>query len=173
MEEKVEVKSYKSRILLGLVVTFIIMSIVYIPLAFKAKFGKVDQSKSWDVESTIVKASSIHGGASEKYKPYTIGNTIYFGVVLKQPGDYIDYEVEVNNKGILDARLDKILVSVDDTENTKKAIRYTVNGIRQNDVVKAGDKKVISIRVEWDPAVQETISRAYSTMIVNLQFVQN
>lgn len=172
-EEKVEVKSYKTRIMVGLIVTFIIMSIAYIPLAYRAKFGVVDYAKDWDIESTIMDTKLIRGSASEKYKAYAVGNVIYFGVILKNPGDSIEYEVEVNNNGKLDARLEDIIVGTNDENNTKNAIKYTVTDMKQNDVLKAGESKTIHIKVEWDPAVNQTINSAASALFVNLQFVQD
>lgn len=173
MEQELEVKNYKTRIIIGLFLSFIIMAIAYIPLAYKAKFGVVGSTKDWDIKSSVVRTTNITGGASEKYKPYTVGNTVYFGVVLRYPGDYIVYEIEVENAGRLDSRLDDILVNVGNENNEDNAIKYTVSNIERNDIIKAGEKKVINIKVEWDPSVQKHIDSAYSTLAVNLQFVQN
>lgn len=173
MDQEIETKTYKTRILTGLFCTFIIMSIVYIPLAYRTKFGVVDQTKDWDIQSTIKDNISVNGSASEKYKPYVIGNTIYFGVILKQPGDYITYEIELNNKGKLDSRLDQFLVNVGNENNPKNVIKYTVTGFKQNDILKAGETKYMTIKVEWDPAITENIFSANSSLVVNLQFVQN
>lgn len=173
MNQEPEVKSKKSKILFGLFIVFLVMAIGYLPLAFKAKFGTIDQTKDWSIESNIKEATNIEGAATEKYKPYTIGNTIYFGVILKQPGDYIDYEILIDNTGNLDARLEQILISIDNQENTKNAIRYTVKGMQKNDILKAGERKIIDLKVEWNPEIQEKIDTANSSMVVNLQFVQS
>ncbi len=211
MKEQNEIKSYKTRILIGLFVVFIVMSIVYIPLAYRAKFGfplipkPLDPitppdsstpsdpstptnptnpttptkpvtpsrpSKQWDIQSTIVGNGKVYGNAEEKSKPRLVGNTFYFDVLLKSPGDYVLYDIEVSNKGVLDAVLEQVSTSIDHKENTKNAIRFTVTGIEKGSSLNSGDTKKIQVKVEWDPAVQEEIEHAYSTLFVHLQFVQ-
>ena len=167
-----KVKTYKGRILFCLFLAFLIMAIGYIPLAFKAKFGIVDQSKFWDIETNVTTSGTISGSASEKFKPYSIANTLYFYVILNAPGDSITYDVEINNKGRLDAILDQMLINIDNEQNTKNAIRYTVSGVEKGYVLRAGQKATVHIKVEWDPSVTNVTEGAYSTILANFQFVQ-
>ena len=165
-------KTYKNRIIFSLFLAFIIMAIGYIPLAYKAKFGVVDQSKFWDIETNVITSGTIHGNASENFKPYSIANTLYFAVILKEPGDYITYDVEIKNKGRLDAILDKMLIDINDEQNQQKAIKFTVSGIKEGELLRAGRSATISIKVEWDPTITSVPGGAYSTIKANFQFLQ-
>ena len=165
-------RTYKGRILFCLFIAFLVMAIGYIPLAYKAKFGTVDQSKFWDIETNVSTSGTIEGSASEKFKPYSIANTLYFYVILNSPGDSVTYDVEIHNKGRLDAVLDQMLIDIDNDQNTKNAIRYTVSGVEKGYVLRAGQKATVRIKVEWDPAVTNVTEGAYSTILANFQFVQ-
>ncbi len=201
--EDTVVKSYKGRLLVGLIITFIIMAAAYIPLAYKTKL-KVHQdnnTKDWSIESKILASNIVPnfntggsgstGGSSgssgtigndngditedsvmEKYKPYTIGNTMYFAVEFSNPGDYIVYDVVVSNNGRIDSVLNQILVNIDNSNNTKEAIKYKIVGIEKGDILKAGEKKNFKVKVYWDKNVVGVNEYTNSMIIVNLDFVQ-
>lgn len=194
--EDVVVKSYKGRLLVGLIITFIIMAIAYIPLAYKTKLKvyKESDSKDWNIESTILDSNIIpdfNNGSSgssgsigndsgevdedsvmEKFKPYTIANTMYFAVEFSNPGDYIVYDVVVSNNGRIDSVLNQILVNIDNTNNVKGAIKYKIEGIKKGDILKAGDKKNFKVKVYWDKNIVSVNESTNSMIIVNLDFVQ-
>ena len=196
---EIEVKSYKGRLLIGLIVTFIIMAIAYVPLAYKTKLKTYSDAstKDWNIESKILASnivpnynngSSSSGGSSsstgnengeeidnsvmEKFKPYTIGNTMYFAVEFSNPGDYIIYDVVVSNNGRIDSFLNQILVNIDNSNNTKEAIKYKIEGIEKGNILKAGEKKNFKLKVYWDKNIVSVNEVTNSMIIVNLDFVQ-
>lgn len=196
--EESEVRSYKGRLLVGLVITFVIMAIAYIPLAYKTKLKVYSDSntKDWSIESTILASNIVpgfNGGSSssgtssstgnengsnvensvmEKFKPYTIANTMYFAVEFSNPGDYIVYDVVVSNNGRIDSVLNQILVNIDNTNNVKEAIKYKIDGIEKGTILKSGEKKNFKVKVYWDPSVVSVNEVTNSMIIVNLDFVQ-
>ena len=196
--EEIEVKSYKGRLIIGLIVTFVIMAIAYIPLAYKTKLKEYSDSnaKDWNIESKILASNIVPnynsgtsgGGASsstgnengevtedsvmEKFKPYTIGNTMYFAVEFSNPGDYIVYDVVVSNNGRIDSVLNQILVNIDNSNNTKEAIKYKIEGIEKGNILKAGEKKNFKVKVYWDKNIVSVNEVTNSMIIVNLDFVQ-
>lgn len=85
----------------------------------------------------------------------------------------IVYEVNVANCGRMDARLDNMLVSYDNKNNSNGTIKYTITEIEHNDIIKAGENKKIYIKVEWDSNSKNYTSDVSSNILVNLQFVQN
>lgn len=196
--EEIEVKSYKGRLIIGLIVTFVIMAIAYIPLAYKTKLKTYSDSnaKDWNIESKILASNIVPnynsgasgGGASsstgnengevtedsvmEKFKPYTIGNTMYFAVEFSNPGDYIVYDVVVSNNGRIDSVLNQILVNIDNSNNIKEAIKYKIVGIEKGDILKSGEKKNFKVKAYWDKNIVGVNEYTNSMIIVNLDFVQ-
>ena len=70
---------------------------------------------------------------------------ISFHVEFKEPGDMIEYEVEVFNEGTLDAELDNIFVK----KNNSSYIGFKYSNIFVGEVLRAGEKKKFKVNIQY------------------------
>ena len=116
--------------------------------------GKSNISKNiWDVHFENI---NVISGSVESEKVPTIENdtTLDFEVMLKLPGDYYEFTVDVVNKGTIDAMINSVVKTPDLTAAQKKYINYEItyqNGqeITTKQVVKSNDYVRINVRVEY------------------------
>ena len=82
------------------------------------------------------------------------------------------YDIVVTNAGTLDATLDSIvgLPIINDGE----AIKYTVTGVAEGDILEAGKTATVTITVEYDKnlTTQPSTEQLERTLSVTLNYVQ-
>ena len=126
-------------------------------------------SSNWQVEITGVISKKINGTASNDGEPVYSPEAVTFKTLLQSPGDSIEYEVTVTNKGTIPARLNKIT----QTSSTNPAIIYSVNNISEGDVLDPDESKVFTVTVAYDQNVTTQPDALTSSLTVALDFVQN
>lgn len=130
--------------------------------------GTSSISSNWQVEITKVISKNVNGGAYNESEPVFSPTAVTFKTILMSPGDSIDYEVTINNKGTIDARLN----TINKTESENPAIQYAVSGIKENDILKAGESKQFIVTVKYNDTVTTQPDILTSSLTVSLEFVQ-
>ena len=93
--------------------------------------GSASIDSTWKVEITNITSKDVVGGAVNKTDPTYTATTANFSVGLTQPGDSITYDIEVTNKGTLDAVVESITVN----KGNNLAITYTTSGLKRGDKI--------------------------------------
>ena len=130
--------------------------------------GTSNITSNWNVKISNVTTKNTVGTASNNENPTFTDTAVTFKTDLKSPGDSLEYEVTITNSGTLNAKVDKITLS--DTNNP--AIKFTSSGITEGDVIEAGGKGILLVKVEFLSTVSSTPSNKTSNLTVTLDYVQ-
>ena len=120
--------------------------------------GTSNITSNWDVRITNIE-SELHGAEDIEEPSYDNTNGLYasFNTGLKRPGDYALYTVTIENRGSVDARIEKINTYY--KEN--KYITFTLSGLSKGDVIKGKETKELQVKVEFNSdvtSIEENIS---------------
>ena len=163
-------KNNKSILIGGLLAIVVIMAIGYAAFASSLKIsGTSNISTSWNISITDITTSNKVGSASVSGTPSYDGLTASFNTNLVLPGDSITYDIKVENKGNLNAKLSKI--TLDKTDNP--AIEFETSGIKEGDVLKQGAYTTLSIKVTYSNSVTSQPTNLDASLTVTLDFVQS
>lgn len=141
-----DVRKVKNGVIFTLLIVIAIMVTGIFVLAHDNDFGPRPQPARWDVEFTSIAEGDKTGGARSRKKPYHTGTYASFFVDFVSPGDSMVYDMQVSNKGNLDARLQDI---IEVTSQNKKEIKYEIIGIKEGDILKAGTSKNFKIKISY------------------------
>ena len=146
-------------IILGLCSILLLMGIGYAAFSSQLNItGTSNITSTWDVRITNIE-SQLHGAEDIEEPSYDNTNGLYasFSTGLKRPGDYALYTVTIENRGDIDARIEKINTYY--KEN--KYITFTLSGLSKGDVIKGKETKQLQIKVEFNSdvtSIEENIS---------------
>ena len=120
--------------------------------------GTSNITSTWDVRITNIE-SELHGAEDIEEPSYDNTNGLYasFNTGLKRPGDYALYTVTIENRGSVDARIEKINTYY--KEN--KYIAFTLSGLTKGDVIKGKEIKELQVKAEFNSdvtSIEENIS---------------
>ena len=159
----------KRKIVIGLVL-LLLMAVGY--AVFDANLNikrSTNISNSWDVRITKITSKNVVGGASNLEDPSYTNLTATFKTNLVSPGDSIEYDITVTNKGSIDAILDKITI----TDSNNPARIFTKSGLTEGDTLLAKKSKVLKVKVEYSNSVTSQPENTESSVEVTLNFSQN
>ena len=163
-------KNNKSILIGGLLAVVVIMAVGYAAFASSLKIsGTSNISTSWNISITDITASNKVGSASVSGTPSYDGLTATFNTNLVLPGDSITYNIKVENKGNLNAKLNKIALKKDNNS----AILFETSGIKEGDVLKQGAYTTLSIKVTYSNSVTSQPTNLDASLTVTLDFVQS
>ena len=146
-------------IILGLCSILLLMGIGYAAFSSQLNItGTSNITSTWDVRITNIE-SELHGAEDIEEPSYDNTNGLYasFSTGLKRPGDYALYTVTIENRGSVDARIEKINTYY--KEN--KYITFTLSGLSKGDVIKGKETKELQVKVEFNSdvtSIEENIS---------------
>ena len=162
-------KSQKNHLLIGLCAVVLVMAVGYAAFAQRLTInGTANVTSTWNVLITDIKEKVKNGGNSKTTPTYT-NTTATFSSTLTKPGDYITYEVTVENRGTIDA----ILKTITKTDANNNAIVFTVDGIAENDTLASGATTTFTVKVEYSNSVTTQPSVLTSTLTLQLDYEQN
>ena len=123
---------------------------------------------NWSVVFTKIEEVSKTSGVTINNIPEANGTTATFDVSLNNPGDYIEYQITVENKGTLDAIIENI--EKEETENS--ALTFEVSGIKKGDKLAKNTLTTFKIKISYkDVSSQpEEISKQ---LTINISYVQD
>lgn len=159
----------------GLLAAIVLMSVGYAALAQNLDIlGTANVSANWDIQVTDIKEGTMVGATT---KDIDFSDTqATFEVDLAYPGATAVYNVQVENKGTINAKLDSI--SGLDAINAANPveIQYTVTGVSNNTKLAAGAKNTATVTVTWVKKSDNTDSVPSSTKksaTITLNYVQD
>lgn len=150
-----DVRKVKNRVIFTLVVVILIMVTGILVLARNNDYGHKPEPARWDVEFTSIAEGEKTGSAVSRHKPYYVGTYASFYVDFVAPGDSMVYNVQVSNRGNLDAKLQDIIYV---TNEQKKAIKYELIGINEGDILRAGTSQNFKIKVSYELNSNEAVT---------------
>ena len=163
-------KNNKSILIGGLLAVVVIMAVGYAAFASSLKIsGTSNISTSWNISITDITTSNKVGSASVSGTPSYDGLTAKFSTNLVLTGDSITYNIKVENKGNLNAKLNKITIKKDNNP----AILFETSGIKEGDVLKQGAYTTLSVKVTYSNSVTSQPTNLDASLTVTLDFVQS
>ena len=160
----------KNLIIGGLLAVVVIMAVGYAAFASSLKIsGTSNISTSWNISITDITTSNKVGSASVSGTPEYSGLKATFNTNLVLPGDSITYNIKVENKGNLNAKLNKITLKKDNNP----AILFETTGIKEGNVLKQGVYTTLSVKVTYSNSVTSQPTNLDASLTVTLDFVQS
>ena len=130
--------------------------------------GTSSISSNWKVLITNVVSKNIVGSASNKEEPSWEDLTATFKTNLVSPGDSIEYDITIENRGNLNAKLDKITL----TDSNNEAIKFTSSGLEEGTELNAGGTATLTVKIEYDNNVTSQPENTEGTFTVTLDYSQ-
>ena len=121
----------------------------------------------WNILITDVDSRST-GSATNVTEPSFDDVTATFKTNLVLPGDQMEYDVTVSNKGNVNAVLNGINIEKSDNP----AIIISTRGLTQGTTLAAGESKIFTVTVAYDSAVKKQPENTHSDLTITLNFVQ-
>ena len=113
--------------------------------------GTATAINTWDVRMTNIEVVNKTDGASNNEELTKInddGVTAIFRSDFTKPGDYITYEVTVENRGSIDAILEDISITLNAAEQDKDLFNIT-DTRSSSELLEAGTSTTFTIKVEF------------------------
>ncbi|MCI9063823.1 MAG: hypothetical protein HFJ17_04405 [Clostridia bacterium] len=163
----------KKYIILGSLCAFLVTLVVgYAAFQSVLKIkGTSTITSNWDIQITNIVSKNIQGTASNKEEPsYNNENGLSatFKTNLETPGDSIEYDITIENKGNINAKLDKITLS--DSKST--AIKFTTTGLEEGNQLKVGESTILTVKVEYLKGVELEEENMTANVTVTLEYSQ-
>ena len=132
--------------------------------------GTASIDSTWKVEITNITSKNVVGDAVNKTDPTHNGTTANFSVGLTQPGDSITYDIEITNKGTLDAVVESITVNKGDNP----AIVYTTSGLKRGDkIAKNNGTNTLTLKVDYDSSITSQPASTTNDITVTINYQQD
>ncbi|MCI9585074.1 MAG: hypothetical protein HFH45_00315 [Bacilli bacterium] len=160
----------KNNIIIGsLCVVVLLMAVGYAAFSSILNIkGTSSISSNWKVLITNVDEKNIVGSATNAEEPSWEDLTATFKTNLVSPGDSIEYDITIENRGNLNATLDKITLS----DSNNEAIKFTSSGLEEGSELNAGDSATLTVKVEYDNNVTSQPESTEGTFTVTLDYSQ-
>ena len=131
--------------------------------------GTASITSNWDIKITDIKQNTKEGDASsvEEFPKYEDLEAT-FNVNLVSPGDYITYDVTIENKGTIDAELNKIILP----QLNNEAVLITTTGLTAGDELLADHSATLTVKIEYNPEVTKQPENKTASFEMKLDYVQ-
>ena len=132
----------------------VLFFIVFIPIVVNAE--KCDNSS---VFLSSVEVSSVNGNVEELSDSSINGKKLNLDLQFNNPGDYIEYNLVINNTSN-----DDYYLNDDEMEINENNIRYKFTYDDNSNVVKAGKTKSLKLKIEYKNRVSasQLVNNAFS-----------
>ena len=131
--------------------------------------GTSKVTSNWDIEITNVTPGTPTGSAENTVAPSFEKLWASMEANLYDKGDAMEYDVTIENKGTLDAKLNDIITNLDNSNN--EAVIITFSGYTKGEVLKAKTSKVIHVKIEYNPEYEG--GETSSEVEINFDYGQN
>lgn len=122
----------KNMVIIAMCIAMLFMGIGYAALSKNLKINSsMSLAQTWKVEFSDIRTSTTLGGATNKTKPSVTATTATFNVDLVQPGDLVEYQIDITNYGTLDAEIRGATY----TYSGSSAVYVRVTGIQKGTVI--------------------------------------
>ena len=158
------------------IVIFSLVGVLFLMVAGYAAFstnleikGTSKVTSNWDIEITNVTEGIASGSAENTVKPSWDKLWASMEADLYDKGDSMEYDVTIENKGNIDAKLNDILTNVEKENN--EAVIITFSGYTKGEILKAGASKQVHVKIEYNPEYEG--GETSSEVEINFDYVQN
>ncbi len=131
--------------------------------------GTSSIESNWSVVFTNIQELSKTNGVTINNPPTASGTTATFDVDLKSPGDSIEYQITVENKGTLDA----IIENIEASETGSDAIKFEISNIRIGDKLPKESQTTFNITISYDESITSQPEVTNNTLTVSIDYVQD
>ena len=131
--------------------------------------GSSTVTSNWDIEITNVTSGTPTGSAENAVAPSFDKLWASMEANLYDKGDAMEYDVTIENKGTLDAKLNDIITNLDNSNN--EAVLITFSGYTKGEVLKAQTSKVVHVKIEYNPEYEG--GETSSEVEINFDYGQN
>ncbi len=109
--------------------------------------GTSSINSNWDIRITNVTEANKNGEAETVSTNFS-DLTAYMEANLYNKGDYIEYDVTIENKGTFDAKLSDIITNV---KSNNEAVLITFSGYTKGETLYKETSKIIKVKIEYNP----------------------
>ena len=163
-------KKKRNIIIFSLVGVLLCMVVGYAAFQTQLKVsGTSKVTSNWDIEITNVTSGTPTGSAENTVAPSWDKLWASMEADLYEKGDSMEYDVTIENKGTLDAKLNDIITNLDNSNN--EAVIITFSGYTKGEVLKAKTSKVIHVKIEYNPEYEG--GETSSEVEINFDYGQN
>ena len=160
----------RNYIILGLCSILLVMAAGY--AAFRTQLtinGTSNITSDWKVLITDIQSKTLSGAATDAETPSHTETTATFKTNLVSPGDSMQYDITVENRGDIDA----VLESIDVKASENEAILFETSGIKIGDKLLPEESDVLTVVVTYNPEVTNQPDNLNSEVTVTLNYVQD
>ena len=111
--------------------------------------GTSKVTSNWDIRITNVTDGTPTGSAKNTVKPSWTTLTASMEADLYEKGDAMEYDVTIENRGTLDAKLNDILTNTQNSNS--EAVIITFSGYTKGEVLEHGKSKLVHVKIEYNP----------------------
>ncbi|CCY46219.1 unknown [Firmicutes bacterium CAG:822] len=111
--------------------------------------GTSKVTSNWNILITNVTDGTPTGSAENAVKPSWKNTSASMEANLYDKGDAMEYDVTIENKGTIDAKLNDILTNLQNSNSD--AVIITFSGYTKGEVLQAGGSKLIHVKIEYNP----------------------
>ena len=157
-------------ILVTLIILLGIMTIGY--AAFQAQLSIKGNSKitsNWDIRITNVTETKKTGSGESTNPPTWTHLTANMEADLYEKGDSVEYEVTIENKGSLDAKLDDIISNI---KSNNEAVKISFEGYIKGEKLFKGETKIITVKIEYNPDFNGKAEEGSGEIEVSFDYTQ-
>jgi len=127
--------------------------------------------EKWNIKFTNAIKTGVHGFAREISPVEFDALSISFDVVLTGPGDAIDYEFTITNGGIMNTKIDEIIVVPENNDNS--VIAYAMEGIEVGDKLLPGESTDMKIKIYYNDKISDDVKYYNDTLKIVINFAQD
>ena len=163
-------KRKRNIIIFSLIGVLLCMVVGY--AAFQTQLKVTGTSKvtsNWDIEITNVTAGTPSGSAENTVAPSCDKLWASMEADLYDKGDAMEYDVTIENKGTLDAKLNDIITNMQNSNSD--AVIITFSGYTKGEILKSGNTKVVHVKIEYNPEYEG--GETSSEVKINFDYTQN
>ena len=131
--------------------------------------GTSKVTSNWDIEITNVTDGTPTGSAENATAPDWDKLTASMEANLYDKGDAMEYDVTIENKGTIDAKLNDILTNLKNSNSD--AVIITFSGYTKGEVLKAKESKIVHVKIEYNPEYEG--EETSSEVIIDFEYTQN
>ena len=131
--------------------------------------GTASIESNWSVEFTNIQEVSKSSGVSINNPPTASGTSATFDVDLESPGDNIEYQITVENKGTLDA----IISNINASETGSDAIKFEISNIKVGDKLASKTSTTFNITISYDESITSQPEITNNKLTVSITYVQD
>ena len=111
--------------------------------------GTSKVTSNWDIRITNVTDGTPTGNAKNTVKPSWTTLTASMEADLYKKGDAMEYDVTIENRGTLDAKLNDILTNTQNSNS--EAVIITFSGYTKGEILEHGKSKLVHVKIEYNP----------------------